>query len=226
MNACCPFCSAELPEKAVFCQMCGKKVINSKKCHHCGLENISSAARFCPACGIALTSGFNIKKTGAKACVITDTPFYESELVIPDVVNGLLVTGIKDSAFADNNHIESVEFPDSVKEIGQGAFSNCSKLKKVTITQGVKEIGQGAFAHCPALETAILGDCVTEIKQNAFTHCGELKEIILGDGIKKINSGVFRNCSGDAVITYKEKEYKHEDFWNWKDFLESMGCEF
>lgn len=44
-------------------------------------------------------------------------------------------------------NVSSVEFPDSLKAIGEGAFANCLKLKDVEIPASVDEIGEYALGY-------------------------------------------------------------------------------
>ena len=57
----------------------------------------------------------------------------ESEVVIPDQIAALLVTGIKSSTFAGNKTVTVVTIPDTVTSIDDGLFSGMEQLKKVIV---------------------------------------------------------------------------------------------
>ena len=71
-----------------------------------------------------------IKKNGSIYC--TDKTV--TEVVIPEYINNIKVTGITDRAFY-NCEVISVKIPDSVTSIGDYAFRDCSSLESIYIDQ-------------------------------------------------------------------------------------------
>lgn len=57
----------------------------------------------------------------------------ESEVVIPDYIAALPVTGIKSSTFAGNKTVKVVTIPETVTGIDDGLFSDMEQLKKVIV---------------------------------------------------------------------------------------------
>ncbi len=57
----------------------------------------------------------------------------ESEVVIPDHIAALPVTGIKSSTFAGNKTVTAVTIPETVTSIDEGLFSDMEQLKKVIV---------------------------------------------------------------------------------------------
>ncbi len=57
----------------------------------------------------------------------------ESEVVIPDYIAALPVTGIKSSTFAGNKKTTVVTIPETVTSIDEGLFSDMEQLKKVIV---------------------------------------------------------------------------------------------
>jgi len=68
----------------------------------------------------------------------------ETDIVIPNSIDGYRVTAIGDGAFEDMQ-IKSVIIPDGVISIGWFAFNGCMRLTSVTVPSSVKEIGYSAF---------------------------------------------------------------------------------
>ena len=87
------------------------------------------------------------------------------ELVIPDTIEGKLVTSIGDSAFAYCTSLASVTIPDSVTSIGDEAFAYSTSLTSVTIPDSVTSIGTRVFDSCTSL-TSITVDAGNS---NGFT---------------------------------------------------------
>lgn len=56
----------------------------------------------------------------------------ESSITVPDWYNGLPVNEIGDGAFQNNQTLNSVTLPNSIKRIGERAFAYCSALSKMS----------------------------------------------------------------------------------------------
>lgn len=88
------------------------------------------------------------------------------EIIVPDGI-----TSIGDYAFGrgnDNDQVEVIRLPDSVREIGKSAFRGRSKLKRINIPNGVKEIRSETFHNCEALESLSIPASVEKIDLSAF----------------------------------------------------------
>lgn len=59
----------------------------------------------------------------------------ESEVVIPETIDGTVVTEIGDSAFRENDNLRGISFPKGLKSIGKEAFYKCSNLTTVIFPQ-------------------------------------------------------------------------------------------
>ncbi len=93
----------------------------------------------------------------------------QGELIIPDEIDGLPVTGIGDYAF-EWCSLTSIVIPHSVTNIGNSAFSGCTSLASIIIPDGVISIGEWAFYNCYSLTSITIPDSVTSIGQNAFSN--------------------------------------------------------
>lgn len=144
-----------------------------------------------------------------------------AHILIPAIHNGLPVTGIGSSAFAEcteyNCTFEDITICEGVQSIGDNAFEGCEGLKTVILPKGLKTIGQSAFANCGDLTYLEIPDSVTEIAESAFSNSGlvniklperlkvireslffgciNLKEIVIPDGVKEILPLAFANCN-------------------------------
>ena len=101
--------------------------------------------------GEASAAGF--KYTQSDGCAtLTGYSGQETDIVIPASINGLRVTAIADSAFA-NTQIKSVIISDGVEKIGWFAFNGCTRLTSVTIPSSVTSIGYSALGSAPSALT-------------------------------------------------------------------------
>ncbi len=125
----------------------------------------------------------------------------ETDLVIPRVIRGFLVTAIGSSAFRDCDSLTSVTIPDSVTTIGERAFYCCDSLTSITIPDSVTTIGEYAFSNCFSLASVILGNGVTTIGDDAFFHCDSLTSITIPDTVTDIGEYAFSDCVRLTSIT-------------------------
>lgn len=101
----------------------------------------------------------------------------DTDLTVPGLIDGYVVTGIADHAFEANAGIKSITLPNGLITIGESAFSDCSSLTTVVIPDTVGTIRRGAFISCTALTTLDIPASVTEIMEEAFTGCAALKDL-------------------------------------------------
>jgi hypothetical protein len=103
-------------------------------------------------------------------------------LRIPESVNGLPVTSVKEYAFNGNNNIQALEFPDSLEYFEDRCFSGCKNLKKVSCykTKNTAQeliIFHQVFAKCEGLET-FQSTAPVSIFYEGFYGCTNLKNIL------------------------------------------------
>ena len=149
----------------------------------------------------------------------------DTDLVIPAVVSGNLVTNIDDGALEDQTQLTSVEIPDGVTEIGAWAFSGCTGLKTVSVPDSVTSVGICAFSDCSSLAyiesdgAAFLGnknnpyvilmhmtdpsvtsftipDGTKIVYAEAFKDCTALTDIVIPESVTCIGNASFSGCTG------------------------------
>ncbi len=82
----------------------------------------------------------------------------DTELVIPDAVDGYAVTVIGKKAFLSNKMLRQITLPETVTRIDDWAFAYCAKLTRIILPYHHMEIGQGIFKDCFGLEQ-IVNEC-------------------------------------------------------------------
>lgn len=172
------------------------------------------------------TLDYYILKNGESEFVIDDGTYWcgikaylgnDTNITIPDKINGIEVGSINERCFKNSN-IESVTLPSSVTSIEQQAFYGCDKLKSINLSN-VKFIGTEAFTNCPLLtdnidlssvnrvdnkglagtyfKTINLPEC-TKVGDSAFEG-SDAQEIVLKKATS-IGSTAFRNCANLETI--------------------------
>ena len=124
----------------------------------------------------------------------------QANVVIPDTYAGCPVTEIAAGAFADNQKLETVLFPDTIISIGDEAFKGCKhlyycgqKTRAVLplafsmLPRGLNYIGKHCFERTSIGELVSYGKAL-EIDDYAFAFCRELKKVFLRE-CKKLSLG-------------------------------------
>ena len=88
-------------------------------------------------------------------CYVSGIGTYEGvDIIIPSTSpKGEPVRFISNSAFANNNYIESLIISEGVGGINMSAFSGCTSLKTVIIPVSLVTIGDSAFYKCSSIES-------------------------------------------------------------------------
>lgn len=104
--------------------------------------------------------------------VSPDNPFYTS-------VDGVLYTKDKATlvAYPPGRHMQHVDVPAGVREIGPLVFCSDWSLKSITLPFGLERIGAFAFSDCVYLEAVTLPPTLRELELGAFQNCVLLERI-------------------------------------------------
>lgn len=127
-----------------------------------------------------------------QAIQITGSKDTLSELVVPNEIDGLPVTKIKDYAFVNHTRLRSVSISESVQEIGSYAFVDCSRLETITVPDTLQDVGWGIFSHTPWLNAqtdpyVIIGN------QILIAYKGTSEDVVIPDGVRIIAGFTFEN---------------------------------
>lgn len=140
----------------------------------------------------------------------------DTEVIVPNEIDGKVVTSIGIQAFLDYGDLTSIELPDSIISIGDGAFRNCTGLASIELPNGVTSIGGTAFERCISLTSIELPNSITSIGWAAFSNCNDLTNIKLPNKITSIGDSTFYNCNSltsieipDSVISIGETAFMH-----------------
>ena len=124
----------------------------------------------------------------------------EGELILPESIEGKMVTEIGRYAFSGcSGFTGNLFIPDSVTTIGDGTFYGCSGFTgSLTIGNGVTSISSSAFSGCSGFTgSLVIPDGVTEIGWYAFKGCnGFTGNLFIPDSVTTIGDKAFYGCSG------------------------------
>ena len=125
----------------------------------------------------------------------------QSDIQIPESINGKPVTVISARSFYNNKVIKSVEIPSTITSIQTQAFAKCTNLTDINIPSSVTEIKTMTFQGCTSLKYIELPNSVQRIEDSAFKDCIDLKSIDIPEAVTAIEDYTFYGCSQlDTVI--------------------------
>ena len=139
-------------------------------------------------------SGFEYKIVD-NAAVITGYTEDETDIVIPDKIEGYSVLAIDDYAFSWQDDLLTVKIPEGITSIGEYAFAWCGSLTSVEIPESVTDLGLSSFQECTHLTKITIPKSVKEIADGTFRDCTSLKTINLHKNISSIGQEAFYNTA-------------------------------
>lgn len=99
---------------------------------------------------------------------------------------------IGEGAFSHCDKLKSVKFGNGIEKIGNqnddegGFFAYCTELEKIEFPPSLKYLGQGAFYGCKNLRRVRFNDGLKVIDKDAFNYCTNLKEVTLPYSLQEI----------------------------------------
>ena len=137
----------------------------------------------------------------------------DTDLVIPEELDGLDVIALGSYAFTSMHELETVKLPETMIQFGEYAFADCPAIKSYTVAadnpyfeskDGVLYCDGGTTLARYPLGTEptdlTIPDGVTELGNVAFTGCVSLKSVTFPDSLKKIALSCFSDCTGLTEI--------------------------
>ncbi|MBR2138863.1 MAG: leucine-rich repeat domain-containing protein [Bacilli bacterium] len=92
----------------------------------------------------------------------------EKNVIIPSVYQYLPVESIKSYAFNNNEQVETIKLPDTIKQIGANAFNGCTNLYSINLPYSIDTIGNAAFYDCTNLRSITIPKTIQTINEYAF----------------------------------------------------------
>lgn len=124
----------------------------------------------------------------------------ETELVIPDTIEGYPVTELADGLFENCDGLETITLPSGITRIGTSMFAGCHQLKSVNCGGTITSLGARAFYECNALEQLPDLSAVETIDAETFYNCDALTTLPVSLNLKSIGDYAFYDC--DKLLTF------------------------
>lgn len=139
--------------------------------------------------------------SGDYASILGVGQYYDTNLVIPSVYNGLPVRSMYEGALKMCERLASVFIPSSLEYLSRSGFAYCPKLSSVTFEKGssIKSIPESAFRDCDALTSIDIPTGVTEVAKYAFEDCCSLASVTFPQTLTTI--GYFSFSNNDSLTS-------------------------
>ena len=129
---------------------------------------------------------------------IIDGSFINVSITSIDFPDSLLEIG--DESFRACLNLESVVFPENLKKIGMGAFDLNIQLREVVFSNSITDISACAFFYCP-VKKVVFPEGMNAIVEETFRYCEELEIVVIGGKVEEIGSMAFADCPTlEAVV--------------------------
>lgn len=119
------------------------------------------------------------KVEGTSISGLTDLGRIQSQIVVPQIIDGKLINIIQYNAFKNCNDIYSVILQDTIMEIGENAFDGCYNLRRIEMPAGLQKIGRYAFKDCGNLPSIYISNKVNKIEYSILYGATNLQSITL-----------------------------------------------
>ncbi|MBQ6829582.1 MAG: leucine-rich repeat domain-containing protein [Clostridia bacterium] len=138
----------------------------------------------------------------------------DTEVIIPEMIDGKPVVAIGEAAFS-GKPITSVVIPECVETIHKGAFRNCKELVSITLPPKITVLADGLFKNCSSLTTFNLPETITGIGIEAFSGCKALAQFNTPKRVTEIDDCAFWGCTSlsnfswpDQLLTLGESVFR------------------
>lgn len=148
-------------------------------------------------------SDFEYTISSTDAIIIDKYIGKDETVVIPNEIEGYEVVAINIAAFAQNETMEKVVLPDSVKQIWNKAFFDCSNLKEIVFGENLEFIAEEAFENCTSLKEINLPPNLNKILSRAFRNCSSVTKITIPK-CSTYTLGTFANCTSLKEVVFEE----------------------
>ena len=118
------------------------------------------------------------------------------------------------------SNLVSVQLPDGLTEIDEDAFWECNKLKNINFPTSLRNIGECAF-HNTAIESLILPEGFLSLGYSACNFCSFLKSIYIPSTVTSIGEDAFSSCNALHSIVVSEDNTVYDSRENCNALIES-----
>ena len=139
----------------------------------------------------------------------------DTQVQVPETIDGYKVTVIAANAFANCPGLESIEIPGTITRIESYAFANDINLSSIKLSDGLTTIGEYAFSNCQSLSSIVIPDSVVKMDAGVFASCNNLFDVQLSKNLEQLDGRAFYDCDGITSIEIPSSLVKSgKAYWN------------
>ena len=149
-------------------------------------------------------------------------------LIFEETKDGVAVIGINDNdakhvTSADFIYKNAQEIQIEVVEIRNGAFANCRHLESIEFPESLKTIGENAFYLC-GLTSVTIGEKVERIEDHAFRDCYKLSTVNWNTTAQEKDKDEYPNS--EVYVDLFDKVFGHKSAIDKESYSENIfdGC--
>lgn len=111
--------------------------------------------------------------------IITACYGMDGQIILPDEIEGIPITGIAPYAFSDGveNTDDLISLSDDADLYAERKRLKTTDVLEIRLPFGIREIGKYAFYRCRNLKKIIMSDEILEIGGGALTGCRGIEEV-------------------------------------------------
>jgi hypothetical protein len=114
------------------------------------------------------------------------------------------ITHIADNFFENCSLLQSIEIPQSLKNIPIPCFSKCTSFSSIIFHGQIESIGSSCFSGCSKLQSIDFRQSIKNLPNCCFSECSSLSSIILCGQIESIGQSCFSKCSKLQSIDFRQ----------------------
>lgn len=134
----------------------------------------------------------------------------ETNLVVPEEVNGVTPVSIGENCFRNSN-IESIALPDTVNNLLSHSFYGCDKLSNINLSN-IKYIGKEALSGCSSLTQDAELSSVEYIDEKGLA--GTYFKTINLPECTNVGASAFEGCTAQEIVLKKTTKLGAKTFYN------------
>ncbi len=134
----------------------------------------------------------------------------DTEVVVPEVIDGYKVGGIGSEAFKNCKNLKSIHLPSGIKRIERRAFEGCSSLESIKLPSELDYMDYQVFSGCTSLKNVELPAKLTLLRGGTFKGCTSLESIRLPVGITEVTGWEFVGCDSLKSIEVAEENSEYQ----------------
>ena len=171
------------------------------------------------------------------------------ELVIPETIGDMTVTGISKEAFKNCTELTKISIPNTVTTIEFSAFQGCTSLETIVISDNITTMGSSVFYNTAYYNNEanwengvlyldnylistkktvsselVIKDGTTLMVNSAFSGNTAITKVTIPGSLSVVSENAFYNCSAltEVVLLEGVKELGKNSFWNCPKLVKIM----